>query len=99
MHYRQKKLIFLLWDAKQKNLQHQFYSIRNKHTKAAYDMNNDLLLLSLYSPIPPLRNEIKHLDFTHMKKDDGDYKWFSTDENVLLDLSLEKKVTNQFNSI
>jgi hypothetical protein len=85
---------FIVWDeviAKQKSLENQFYSIQNKHTKMAYDINNDLLLLSLYSLIPPLRNEVKHLDFTHTKKDDGDYIWFSTDGNVLLDLNLEKK--------
>ena len=85
---------FIVWDeviAKQKSLENQFYSIQNKHTKTAYDINNDLLLLSLYSLIPPLRNEVKHLDFTHTKKDDGDYIWFSTDGNVLLDLNLEKK--------
>ena len=95
MSYHQKNLKkFIVWDeviAKQKSLENQFYSIQNKHTKTAYDINNDLLLLSLYSLIPPLRNEIKHLDFTHTKKDNGDYIWFSIDGKVLLDLNLEEK--------
>ncbi len=87
---------FIQWDdvlAKQKSLENLFNSIQNKQTKTAYDMNNDLLLLSLYSLIPPLRNEVKHLNFTHSKnlKDDGDYTWFTTDGRVFIDLNLEKK--------
>jgi hypothetical protein len=77
--------------AKQKSLENTFNSIQNKQTKAAYEMNNDLLLLSLYSLIPPLRNEVKHLNFTHSKKDDGDYIWFASDGRVFLDLNLEEK--------
>jgi hypothetical protein len=50
-------------------------------------MNNDFLLLSLYSLIPPLRNEVKHLNFRHSKKEDGDYIWFASDGRVFLDLN------------
>ena len=85
---------FITWDiviAKQKQLERQFYSIQNKHTKKAYELNNDLLLLSLYSLIPPLRNEIKHLNFTIQRKRDNDYIWLDTDGEILLDLNLEKK--------
>ena len=85
---------FITWDiviAKQKQLERQFYSIQNKHTKRAYELNNDLLLLSLYSLIPPLRNEIKHLNFTIQRKRDNDYIWLDTDGEILLDLNLEKK--------
>jgi hypothetical protein len=85
---------FIPWDeviARQNSLENTFNSIQNKQTKAAYDMNNNLLLLSLYSLIPPLRNEVKHLKFTHTKKDDGDYIWFLADGRVFLDLNLEKK--------
>ena len=46
---------------------------------------------SLYSLIPPLRNEIKHLNFTVQRKRDGDYIWLDTDGEILLDLNLEKK--------
>jgi hypothetical protein len=69
---------FIQWDdvmAKQKSLEKTFNSIQNKQTKAAYEMNNDLLYLSLYnlySLIPPLRNEVKHLNFTYSKNNDGD---------------------------
>ncbi len=45
----------------------------------------------IHSLIPPLRNEIKHLEFTHSKNEDGDYTWSATDDSVLLDLNLEKK--------
>ena len=85
---------FIQWDdviAKQKSLENTFNSILNKQNKIAYDMNNDLLLLSLYSLIPPLRNEIKHLEFTNSKNEDGDYIWFAADDRILLDLNLEKK--------
>ena len=85
---------FVSWDivmARQKQLEQQFYSIQNKQTKIAYELNNDLLLLSLYSLIPPLRNEIKHLNFTHSSKTDNDYIWIDHDGEVLLNLNLEKK--------
>ena len=85
---------FVFWDfilVTQQHLQRKFYSIQNKHTKQAYDLNNDLLLLSLYTLIPPLRNEIKHLKFTHSNKNDYDYIWLDTDGEVLLDLNLDKK--------
>ena len=85
---------FVSWDiilAKQKQLERQFYSLQNKRTKQAYELNNDLLLLSLYSLIPPLRNEVKHLKFTHSNKNDYDYLWLDTDGEVLLDLNLDKK--------
>ncbi len=51
-------------NGKQKSSENQFYSIQNKQTKTAYDINNNLLVLSIYSLIPPLRNEVKHLNFT-----------------------------------
>jgi hypothetical protein len=41
--------------------------------------------------MPPLRNEIKHLNFTVQRKRDGDYIWLDTDGEILLDLNLEKK--------
>ena len=40
------------------------YDIKIKNSSNAHDLNQDLLLLSLYSLIPPLRNEIKTLKFT-----------------------------------
>ena len=40
---------------KQKELQKQFELIKIKKRVIAYDLNQDLLLVSLYSLIPPLR--------------------------------------------
>lgn len=57
----------------QKKIEDQFNAIEDKQTRKAYEVNNDLLLISMYSLIPPLRNEIKLLEFTtspmHNKKD------------------------------
>ena len=85
---------FIAWEvvvAKQKQLEKQFNTIQNKNSKIAYELNNDLLLLSLYSLIPPLRNEVKHLKFTDTRKEDYDYIFFSHQNIVVLDLNLEKK--------
>jgi hypothetical protein len=55
------------WQNK-KSLGSRFYPIKNKQTKLAYEINNDLLLLSLSSLIPPLRYEIIiKIIFTHFK--------------------------------
>lgn len=76
---------------KQKELQTQFEMIQNKRTQSAYDLNQDLLLVSLYSLIPPLRNEVKTLKFSKTIKDRGDWVVFLDDGIVLLDLNEEKK--------
>ena len=76
---------------KQNELQRQFQMIQNKQTKGAYDLNQDLLLLSLYSLIPPLRNEIKTLKFTTFTQERGDWIAFRSDGRTLLDLNEEKK--------
>jgi hypothetical protein len=49
---------------KQKELQKQFELIKNKNSVICYDLNQDLLLISLYSLIPPLRQEIMTLKFS-----------------------------------
>lgn len=49
--------------AKQKALHQAFQDVLSKQSKQAYDLNQSLLLISLYSLIPPLRNEIKILEF------------------------------------
>ena len=43
---------------KQKELEKQFELIKNKKSITGYDLNQDLLLVSLYSLIPHLRNEV-----------------------------------------
>lgn len=71
-------------------LRNQYYSLSSPYSTKAYDLNNDLLLLSLYCLIPPLRNEIKHLKFTTTSKTTGDWILFIDDE-IYLDLNEEKK--------
>ena len=56
-----------------------------------YQNNQDLLLLSLYSLIPTLRDELKLLEFTTTKQDKGDWLYFNSDNNVILDLNNSKK--------
>jgi len=75
---------------KQKQLQNQFENIENKNTAKAYDLNQDLLLVSLYSLIPPLRNEIKTLKLTKTSQRKEDWVYFRENE-VLLDLNEVKK--------
>lgn len=75
---------------KQKELYDRFYSITNKNTKNAYTLNQDLVLLSLYTLIPPLRNELKKLEFTLTSQNEGDYIYLRAND-VILDLNEEKK--------
>ena len=74
-------------------MQKSFDAIDNKLTSKAYDLNQDLLLLSLYSLIPPLRNEIKKLKFTKTIQKTEDWIVIKPDE-VALDLNEEKKRHN-----
>jgi hypothetical protein len=88
-----EKTKFINWNfvlQKQMELEIAFKFMENKKTTKAYDLNNDLLLISLYSLRPPLRNEVKHLEFTTTTKRKGDYIFFKNDE-VFLDLNEEKK--------
>jgi len=74
----------------QNKLLKQYHALPSPYSMKAYDLNNDLLLISLYSLIPPLRNEIKHLKFTKTSKTTGDWILF-TEGEVYLDLNEEKK--------
>ena len=76
---------------KQKELQKQFELIQNKKTQTAYDLNQDLLLISLYSLIPPLRNEVKTLKFNTTVQKTEDWIVIKPDGEVLMDLNEEKK--------
>lgn len=85
---------FINWEVvlkKQKELKKQFEDIINKKTKTAYDINLDLVLLSLYCLRPPLRNEIQELEFKKDSSDKSqDYIYFKRNE-VILDLNKNKK--------
>lgn len=75
---------------RQKQLKAEFEAISKKNTQEAYSVNLDYLLLSLYTLIPPLRGEIKSLEFTDREKDNGNYLWFK-DGDIVLDLAGWKK--------
>lgn len=74
----------------QKALYDKFKSIQNKTSSVAYDLNQNLLLVSLYSLIPPLRREIFGLKFTTRSTDKDDWIIIKPDE-VIMDLNEEKK--------
>jgi hypothetical protein len=75
---------------KQKELQSRFYNIDNQVSKEGYALNQELLLISLYSLIPPLRNEPKFLEYTETKQDTGDWVLIQGTE-AKLDLNEIKK--------
>jgi len=74
----------------QRKLNIQFQAIQNKNSVNAYDINQNLILVSLYSLIPPLRKELFTIKFTTQSKRNGDWVYFR-DNDVLLDLNEEKK--------
>ena len=85
---------YIEWDVvlkKQKELYDTFNKIQNKNTKEAYDVNLDLILLSLYTLIPVLRREPLTLEFNENTGDKSkDYVIFKRND-VILDLNLDKK--------
>jgi len=90
--YERKKYIDwtnVLW--RQKQLENIFNSLPDKKTKIAYELNNDLLLLSLYCLRAPLRLEVMSLQFTTKSETKGDYIYFTRDDEIILDLNEEKK--------
>ena len=60
---------------RQKELKYNFEILteNEKLSPNGYQPNQDLLLLSLYTLIPPLRNEMKLLDFIFEKQTEGDW--------------------------
>ena len=64
---------------------------KEKLSNKGYDLNQKLLLLSLYTLIRPLRDEPKTLAFTFEMKRDKDYIYFKKDGDVMLLLNKEKK--------
>jgi hypothetical protein len=75
----------------QKELQIKFDNMDKKDTVKAYDVNQELLLVSLYSLIPPLRNEVKTLKFNSLTQTEGDWVVIKPDGTVYMDLNEEKK--------
>ena len=75
---------------KQKELQKQFELIKNKKSMIGYDLNQDLLLVSLYSLIPPLRQEVMTLKFSKKLERKDNWIVMKTDD-VIMDLNEIKK--------
>ena len=87
---------FVRFDAimmRQKELKYNFDILTEseKLSPNGYKLNQDLLLLSLYTLIPPLRNEVKLLDFTFEKQTEGDWIYFHKNGDVIMMLNLYKK--------
>jgi len=78
---------------KQITLEQQFKNLTEdeKLTQKGYNLNQDLLLLSLYTLIPPLRDEVKTLEFTFKKETKGDFIQFFNNGDVYLILNEIKK--------
>ena len=78
---------------KQITLEQQFKNLTEdeKLTQKGFNLNQDLLLLSLYTLIPPLRDEVKTLEFTFKKETKGDFIQFFNNGDVYLILNEIKK--------
>jgi hypothetical protein len=78
---------------RRQELETTFNNIKNKQTKEAYNINLDLILLSLYTLQPPLRQENFLLEF-RLPKDTpdkkADYVYLKKDK-VILNFNLNKK--------
>jgi hypothetical protein len=86
---------FIEWSSvlqERTRLENIYNSHKNKQTKEAFSDNQNLLLVSLYSLIPPLRNEVKNLYFQDKdERTDIDYVYFKDDTTGFLELNLDKK--------
>lgn len=76
-----------------KYLEDAFNEEQNKNTKKAYKINQDLVLVSLYTLTPPLRKEIDTLKFTTSKPRGHKDNWvyFHNDGKISLELFEVKK--------
>jgi hypothetical protein len=64
--------------------------IKNKKSMIGYDLNQDLLLISLYSLTPPLQQEIMTLNFSRKLERKDNWIVIKTDD-VIMDLNEIKK--------
>lgn len=76
---------------KQKQLESAFNNIQNKTSKEAYKLNQDLLLVSLYSIGPILRDEAKELKYTTEQQKQGNYIYIKDDDVIMDLLDIKKK--------
>jgi hypothetical protein len=75
---------------KQEQINNDFNSLKDKTTSEAYKLNQDLLLVSLYSIGPILRDEVKTLEYTFIQEVEGNYIYFK-DDDLIMDLLDTKK--------
>lgn len=75
---------------KQEQMKNDFNKLKDKTTSEAYKLNQDLLLVSLYSIGPILRDEPKNLEYTFIQEEKGNYIYFKNDE-IIMDLLDTKK--------
>lgn len=75
---------------KQEQMNNEFNSLKDKTTSEAYKLNQELLLVSLYSIGPILRDEPKTLEYTFIQEEEGNYIYFK-DDDLIMDLLDTKK--------
>ena len=88
-----KHLDFGLILKRRYDIETSFKNIDNKFSKIAYDTNQDLILLSLFSLIPPERCEMFGLTFRHSNYDNNndDFILITNDKKCILKLNKIKK--------
>ena len=73
---------------RQKELEEEYNLYKNKQCKNAFNSNQDLVLVSLYSLIPTLRRELFSLKYSiEDKREDKDDYLYIKDDNVYLQLN------------
>jgi len=78
---QKRHLDFTLILKRRDDIEEAFKNINNKLTKTAYDINQDLLLLSLYSLIPPERCELFQLTFRNHSYSNHNEDYILIDDN------------------
>ena len=88
-----KFIIFEFVILKQLDLERKFNDLSTQQQLSieGFKLNQELLLVSLYCLIPPLRDEPKTLQFTTTKEEEGDWVWFRGNGDVVLLLNKDKK--------
>ena len=77
------------------NIEENYKNIKKKNTSYGYKINQDVVLISLYTLTPVLRREIAKFKFTISKPSErGDWVYFHKDGKVSLELYEIKKKHN-----
>lgn len=87
-----RHLDFSLILKRRNDIEETFKNLHDKFSKTAYDINQDLILLSLYSLIPPERCELFHLIFKlNISLDENDDYILIQNNKCILKLNKIKK--------